>query len=360
MEGTAKVTAKQVAAAAGVSTATVSMILNNYENVHFSEETRKRVLAACKELGYQKLHFHNNLQQSSQLLIAICPSYQNLHYIKLIGAMQERAKELGYSLLAFSTSRDPVEESKVMGLCAQLPFAGTLFLYQPENPAALQYLSLKKPTVHVNDRNPNLNVDILELNSHKLGRIVGKHLLQLGHEQIAFITTPLAPNQLPRLRRVEGLREVFREKGRDPDRCVQVYTADTEHIQVKKRLTEYETGYLIAGRLVDREEPVTAMAGMNDMVALGIMDAILERGKRIPQDYSVCGCDNIQVGQYQRISLTTVEHYAEQKGREAVDILVKKIEQEPAYSSVVDSPISVTRVEYSPKLIVRGSTGRCK
>jgi LacI family transcriptional regulator len=95
---------------------------------------------------------------------------------------------------------------------------------------------------------------------------------------------------------------------------------------------------------------------MNDMAAVGIMDAILELGKRVPQDYSVCGCDNVTTSRYKRISLTTVEHYSQQRGREAVDILVKKIEGESVYGD--DSPVSVTRVEYAPKLIARGSTAR--
>ena len=93
------------------------------------------------------------------------------------------------------------------------------------------------------------------------------------------------------------------------------------------------------------------------MIAIGVMDAVIDAGKRIPQDYSICGCDNTSVSKYKGISLTSVESYARQTGREAVDILVRKIEGGSRLSELEDSPDGITRVEYFPKLIVRKSTG---
>jgi LacI family transcriptional regulator len=356
MEREKKVTARDVAKLAGVSPATVSMILNNYDAARFPESTRTRVLEACNTLGYRKTAGMVYSTENQKLLIAICPSYANMHYVRLISAMQDRARELGYSLLAFSTSRDIGEETRILQMCAQLPFAGILFLYRPENDMLLQQLSWKKPMVHVYDRNTSLDVDLLELDSYKTGDLIASHLLSLGHRNIAYISTNLESKQIARIRRVEGMRQAFRSHNLDPDGCIRVCTPATEALPVSKPLTEYETGYLIARKLVSRGEPVSAIVGMNDMAAFGIMDAILELGKRVPQDYSVCGCDNVATSRYKRISLTTVEHYSQQRGREAVDILVKKIEGESVYGD--DSPVSVTRVEYAPKLIARGSTAR--
>lgn len=213
--------------------------------------------------------------------------------------------------------------------------------------------------VHIYDRDAALDVDIVELNSYKIGRIVGEHLIELGHREIAYITTSLDPQQIARTQRLEGLQSVFREHGLDSEQCIHVHTPVTEGLPHPRTLTEYEVGYLVARRLVERKETVTAIAGVNDMAAFGIMDALLESGLRIPQDYSVCGCDNVSTSKFRRISLTTVEHYSEQRGREAVDILVRKIEGGNAPGSE-DSPFSVTRVEYAPKLISRGSTGKRK
>lgn len=120
----------------------------------------------------------------------------------------------------------------------------------------------------------------------------------------------------------------------------------------------YETGYLLASHLIDHNVPVTAFAAMNDTVAYGVIDAIVERGKRVPQDYSVCGCDNLPSSAYQKISLTTVEPYITEKARDAVDLLARKIRAK-GNGGRKKGPVSITRIEYEPQLIVRKSTGRC-
>ena len=358
MQQKKKVTARDVAQLAGVSPATVSMILSGSQAAHFPQATRTKVLEACNTLGYRRGASLVYSSENQKILIAICPSYANMHYVRLISAMQDRAQELGFTLLAFSTSRQIGEETRILQLCAQLPIAGTLFLYRPENDMLLQQLSWKKPVVHIYDRKTSLVVDILELDSYKTGDLIANHLISLGHRDIAYISTNLESKQIARIRRVEGMCQALQSHGIDPDKHLRVCTPDTEKLSVTKPLTEYETGYLIARKLVARGEPVSAIAGMNDMAAFGILDALLESGKRVPQDYSVCGCDNVSTARYKRISLTTVEHYDEQRGREAVDILVKKIQGEGIYGD--DSPVSVTRVEYAPKLIARGSTAKYK
>ena len=79
--------------------------------------------------------------------------------------------------------------------------------------------------------------------------------------------------------------------------------------------------------MAEKYEDVTAMVGMNDMVAIGVMDALVEKKYRIPYDYSVCGCDNTMISQYRTISMTSVEHFDANRGREAVDVLIRKIEE---------------------------------
>lgn len=351
-----KVTSKDVAKMAGVSQSTVSMILNNYKHVKFSEETRQRVLDACVTLGYQikGMGYSQNSSDINKLFLVICPSYANMHYIGLIEAIQERSKELGYSAVVANTSRDVSEETKVLQMAKLLPFAGVIFLYQPENPIALQQLSMSKQVIHIYDKNPNLDLDTVELNSFKLGAIIAEHLINLGHECIAYITTSLEPRQIARRKRVEGLQNVFKEKGFDSQKSILICTTETEGIEVEKELNEYETGYHITKKILEREYGVSAIVGMNDMVCFGVMDALLEEKKRIPQDFSVCGCDNTAPTNYRSISLTTVEHFSSQKGKEAVDILVKKIQA--SNMKLSDIPVSTIRVEYSPKLIARSST----
>ncbi len=355
-----KVTARAVAKLAGVSPATVSMILNQTTTANFSEKTRNRVFEACDALGYKRILPMQHSGLMGNMLVAICPSYQNLHYVRLLSSIQHRARELGFSVLTYSTSRNEDEERRILNMCSENIFAGVLFLYQPEDANALRILGKKKPVVHVYDKSADLNIDTMELDSRKIGRLVGEYFLELGHQKIAYITTNLVNKQLARIHRLDGIKEAFTSVNLAPETHIRISTPETEGIESKKVLSEYEIGFQIAKKLVESNADITAMATMNDMVALGVMDGILACGKKIPNDYSVCGCDNISVSGYQRISLTTVEHYAAAKGREAVSILARKICGNSILGEDIEGANGVIRVEYEPKLIIRNSTRRNK
>ena len=352
----ARVTAKDVAKHAGVSTATVSMILNGKSSSKFPEKTCRRVIDACNELGYVRNGAVKAAALDDKVLVAIAPTLSNLYYVHMVEAMQHRAKELGYSLLAFDTFREIPQETRIMQICSQFPFAGVFFLYPPENDMLLQ-VGWSKPVIHIYDKGVHNNADILELDGFRVGAIIGEYLMKLGHERIAFITSTFETKQITRIRRLEGLRSVYQAHHYDPIQSVMACSPELELMEAKVVPEGYELGYLMAKRLIERKEDVTAFVAVNDTMAIGVMDAIIDAGKRIPEDYSVCGCDNTSVSKYKSISLTSVESYARQTGREAVDILIRKIEGGNHLSELEDSPDGITRVEYFPKLIVRKSTG---
>ena len=353
----AKVTAKDVAKRAGVSPATVSMILSGKSNSKFPEKTCRRVIDACNELGYIRNAALKTGAPDDKVLVAITPTLSNLYYVHMVEAMQRRAKELGYSLLAFDTFREISQETRIMQICNQFPFAGVFFLYPPENNMLMQQVEWSKPVIHIYDKGVHKNADILELDGFRVGAIIGEYLIGLGHERIAFITSTFETKQVTRIRRLEGLRSVYAAHDFDPIQSVLVCSPELELAEAKVVPEGYELGYLMARRLIARNENVTAFVTINDMIAVGVMDAITDSGKRIPEDYSVCGCDNTSVSKYKGISLTSVESYGRQTGREAVDILVRKIEGGNRLSELEDSPDGITRIEYFPKLIVRKSTG---
>ena len=103
----------------------------------------------------------------------------------------------------------------------------------------------------------------------------------------------------------------------------------------------------------------SSLAGQNDMMAIGALDALQEARLHVPRDVSVIGCDNIFYSGIRRIALTTIEHFVALKGRDACDIIMKKIlSQNSQYSEI--QPISTYHVEYEPRLIVRGTTSYAK
>ena len=352
-----RVTAKDVAKRAGLSEATVSMVLNGKDSSRFPEKTCRRVIDACNELGYVRSAARRANAPEEKVLAAITPTVSNLYYVHMVEAMQRRAKELGYTLMMFNTFREIHQETRIMQVCSQFPISGIFFLYPPENSMLLQQVGWSKPIIRIYDKDVQNDTDILELDGFRIGRIIAEHLIELGHERIALISSTFATSQVTRLRRLEGLRAVYQEHGYDPAQSVLACSPEQELQDVKVIPEGYELGYLIAKRLIERNENVTAFVAINDMIAIGVMDAVIDAGKRIPQDYSICGCDNTSVSKYRGISLTSAESYARQTGREAVDILVRKIEGGNRLSQLEDSPDGITRVEYFPKLIIRRSTG---
>lgn len=356
---TTKVTARDVAKRAGVSETTVSLILSGKSGQKFPEKTCRRVLDACSELGYVRSIARTSATEE-KVLAAITPTFSNWYYVQLTESMQQRAKELGYSLMVFNTFREVHQEASIMQICSQLPIAGMLVLYPPENTMLLHQIGWEKPVIHIYDKNSISDKDVFEVDGFQIGKIIGEHLVKLGHERIALLSSTFETKQITRLRRLEGLRAVYQESGLDPVESVLACSPEQELADVKTPPEGYELGYIMAKRLLERKENVTAFVAVNDMMAVGAMDAITDAGFRIPEDYSVCGCDNTSVCKYRGVSMTSVESYAKQTGREAVDVLIRKIENGSAASELEDNPDGITRVEYFPKLIPRRSTGPCK
>ena len=354
-----RVTARDVAREAGVSPSTVSMILNDYKNITFSDETKKRVLEICDRLGYRTLGKSRLDTISGRVLLIACPTFDNPHYVKEINGVQRRAQELGYETIVFCTRRSEEAEANMVRVCRELNVAGVLLLYQPDNMDAYRLLRRENQIVQLYDKSGSEDISIIELDNIKIGKLVAEHLMELGHRHIAHISLPLVATQPSRERRIEGIRSCMMEHGLDPDQYLRVSTVETEGLSVAGKLEGYETGYVLGGYLIDSKAPITAFSTTNDMVAYGIMDAIYKRKKRIPQDYSICGCDNLPFSEYQKISLTSVEHYTAEKGQDAVDLLVQKIQMQKSAGYESDLPVRITRIEYAPKLIVRKSTGRC-
>lgn len=351
-----RVTAKDVAQLAGVSAATVSMILSGRGEAKFPEKTRRRVMEACNTLGYIRAGSTQVRYMDDKVLMAITPSFSNLYYVRLVEAMERRAKELGYILLSFDTFWEMEQEKRILQICNSFPFAGILFVYPSENEVLLQQTVWNKPIVYVYDKNLHTSANVLGVDNIRAGAMVAEYLLELGHRRIAFLTSTLETRQVIRIRRFEGLRKAFSEAGQDPENVV-LCSPDTEDLGTKTTPEGYELGYLLMKKLIERKADVTGIVAVNDMMAFGTMDAIIDAGKRVPQDYSVVGYDNVGVAKYKGVGLTSVECYSAQTGREAVDILVKMIESGSTLSMMEDGPDGITRVEYFPKLVVRRSTG---
>ncbi|SHK18953.1 LacI family DNA-binding transcriptional regulator [Hespellia stercorisuis] len=352
-----KVTSSDVARAAGVSQSTVSMVLNKKYNVSFSKEVIEKVERTAEELGYvipkRKVRKDGNREK---LIVVFCPNLTNPYYVMLLQGIESRSMEQGYALFVCNTQRNLALEERYLKMMHTLRPHGIIYTCNPSHcfMEEVENLAERIPITVINNQNEKLNVDAVELDNSKLGRIMARHLLELGHKRVGYIAPPLTVRQKQRSKRVEGFLKEFDKAGLKDE--VVIKAAGEELDQNMPDIdSEYKIGYDLTKELLAEHRDLTAIVGLNDMIAFGIMDALHDEKYKVPGDMSVMGCDNTLFAQMREVSLTTIEHFVVFKGRDACDIIMKKIKPSHTKYGGIE-PISIYHVEYEPQLIVRGST----
>lgn len=346
-----KPTANDVARLAGVSQSAVSMILNNKQNVSFSPDTIGRVYAAARQLNYRTKKQQSVPMGSTNPFIAVVsPTMANPYYSTLVQSIENEAARESYGVLVCDTYHDPQTENRYLGLLSSSAFHGIIYTFMPFHLEKVKALSLSVPTVVVGDKNQSVDIDTVELNSTEAGELMAKHLLGLGHRKMAFVTTPLSGNSLPRLRRLEGVRNEIKSTQAE----LVVVESDKSLMSDKYNPDlEYNVGCELAKSLA-KDKSITAYLGVNDMVAYGILDALEEENVRVPQDASVVGFDNIFPSRFRRVGLTTIDAFHMEKGRDAFQLLYRKMTLNEQKAKT-----GIFRIEYKPTLLKRESTGPC-
>lgn len=356
-----KVTSTDIAKAAGVSQSTVSMVLNKKYNVSFSRETIEKVETAARELGYvpqkRKVRVESRRER---LLVVFCSNLTNPYYVMLLQGIESRAKEQGFGLFVCNTQRDLKMEERYLKLMWEIRPLGIIYTCNPSQGfmGMIEELAQHIPVAIINNQNEHLNVDAVELDNSKLGRMMARHLLELGHRKVAYIAPPLTTRQKQRSKRVEGFLKEYEKAGIRENVIIKAAKEEID-ADVANVDSEYKIGYDLTKELLGERRDITAIVGLNDMIAFGILDALHEKKLKVPGDVSVMGCDNVLFARMHKVSLTTIEHFVTFKGRDACDIIMKKIASRHSKYSDIE-PISTYHVEYKPKLIVRGTTSNAK
>ncbi|MDT4762503.1 LacI family DNA-binding transcriptional regulator [Sphaerochaeta sp. PS] len=344
-----KVTLKDIGDAAGISSASVSMILAKKSLSRFSSDTVDTVYALARELGYEK----KSGKYDKKVLAIVCPSVMNPYFATIIQGMEQEASLRGLDTMLFTTYWDTEKEKRICEFAKDPMVGGVVFAMIPQQPDLVRELNKSVPVVAVGDKQNELGLDTVDVNNFTAGSFVGKHLLQLGHRKVAYVSTSLNSEHSARVRRYEGLKAEFRLAGSGAK--LSLFTSEVaSSTELNTVDIEHQTGYELAKRCIRETPQVTAIVAINDMVAYGVIDAIHDAGFSIPRDYSVCGFDNIYPSSFRGVSLTTVEHYIIQVGRSAIRLISDKMAKKPPVE--VDSG-AVTRVEYRSRLIIRNSTG---
>lgn len=351
-----KVSSIDVAMKAGVSQATVSMVLNKKYNVSFSKETIKKVEEAAKELNYElPSRKASKATKKEKIILAFCPNLTNPYYAMLIEGIETRANEMGLGIYVCNTRRSQKMEEYYIEMARQMKPSGIIFTFNPNHLFLnkIEEIGKEIPIAVINNQNEKIGIDMVDLDNSKIGKIIAKYLISLGHKSAAYITTPLTARQKQRSKRVEGFVKEFMKSGYEDGVIIKKpEESDTKYTNFD---SEYRIGYDFTKEIITAYKEVTAIVGLNDMIALGILDALADEHIKVPQEISVIGCDNILFSGLKGVSLTTVEHYVLYKGRDACDIILKKMDSKQGIYHDLP-PISTYHIEYEPKLIIRGTT----
>ena len=224
----------------------------------------------------------------------------------------------------------------------------------PDFQHKVEKLAKEIPLVIISNKEKTTTVDAINQDNTMVGRLMARHLLDLGHRDVAFITPPLTRRQWQRSRRVNGFVEEFEKEGLEGHVLIKAADESMDK-QLPRMDSEYSMGYHLTRELLESGRHFTAIAGQNDMMAIGAIDALEEARVRVPKDVSVIGCDDIFYSGIRRLSLTTIDHFVALKGRDACDIIIRKITTSDQFYTGLQ-PTSLYNIEYTPKLIARKTT----
>lgn len=345
-----KPTSRDVAKLAGVSQTTVSIILNNRTDISIPESTRMKVLEVARELNYVPNQFAKGLKTNrSRLIGLLLPTISNPYYQMLAQYVEEAAAKKGYNLLLCNTSRLAEREAFYLDLLSGRFADGIIYAFAPSLPDRAKQLFVPERLVVIGDTNPTLNMQTVSLNSFKAGQMVAEYLIGLGHSRIGFITSPLTGYTLSRRARMEGFLDAMKRAGFEDRVVIKEGTHERENSDGSY---EIDIGFSFAEELL-RDHDVTAIVGVNDMVAFGAISYITRTSMRMPEDISVCGFDNIYLSRSLNPHITTVDHHLDEKVRSAVDMIVSSAEGEP----IADEQSQSDSESSGPMLVPRNSTG---
>lgn len=342
-------TMQDVARAAGVSQPTVSMILNGKLS-NFPASTVESVLAAASALQY---NFRGTSVATGDTVLVIATQLTNPFYTAIIQAMDRYAAKRDIRVTAACTYHDPELESDYLTTAIKQHYLGVVFLYPPDNQEVYASHGARIPIVTVCDRR-NRQGDIVELNNFRAGALAAEHLLGLGHTNIAVLTHSSDRSNTPRAERVAGaLSKITPALGQD--HLLMLTSNSSRSGYLEETAFHYHVGYSMAQNKRIYENDITGLICVNDLMAYGVMDALIAKGYRIPEDFSVIGSDNLLFSGMSRVSLTSIEHHTDVLAQSALTTLINRTRM--LEDNQVASAAARFHVQCQPSLVVRESTG---
>ena len=324
---------EQVARRAKVSTATVSRVLNNASVVKTS--TRARVMKAIEELKYHpNLHARNLAGGKSRTLGVIVSNMENPFFFDIYKTVESDAHAAGYEVVVANTDYSSEQLVSSIRLMIGRRVAGLAAIVSEMEPALMDELTDSSiPVVFYDVGAPRQNITNIRVNYRRGIEKIVDYLYSLGHRKLGFVGhhSTLGPIS-------DRVKPLMDAAARYPDLTVRTAAGEDT----------LDGGRLASRSLLENGERPTAIVCVNDIMAVGALRELRERGLRVPQDISVTGFDNVKLSEFCYPALTTVHIPRDRIGHLICESLLAKSENSAAadHEMVID-----------PEFVLRDSTG---
>jgi DNA-binding LacI/PurR family transcriptional regulator len=330
------VSLKSLAEHLGLSKTAVSLVINQVPAARsIPQRTQEMIRAAARELNYRPNHLARSLrQQRSYTIGVIVPEISEGYAALVMSGIEDHLlqEDYFYFVVSHRHRTELIEEYPL--LLQQRAVEGLIAV----DTAVLERAQV--PVVAVSGHRDVPGVTNIVLNHARAATLALKHLTGLGHRQMAFIKGQEFSSDTAV--RWDSVRGAAAEVGIEiKDRLVG---------QLEGESSSPELGYLVTRKLLASGEPFTALFTFNDISAIGAIQALREAGRRIPEDVSVVGFDDIQSAAFQNPGLTTVKQPLRQMGVLAAETVLQRI------NAPMKQPYP-KEIIVEPDFVVRGSTG---
>lgn len=314
-------TIKDIAKQCGVGVSTVSRALNNHSDIR--PETRRRILEAVEKSDFVPNNSARNLKRTDSKTIAILVrEIDNPFFSVMIRVMEQEIRKEKYSFFIQHMGKGQDEVDAAVEIVEEKRLRGIIYLGGDFQSCMERLPRLRVPFVACTVRLPEIPEDCVgsyvTIDDRRESRRLVDYLCHEGHKKIAILASDKKDTNIGQAR-MEGYKEAL--AANQVPLCEELVRYQDE----KEAVYSMESGYRMMKKLLKETDNFTAVFAISDLMIIGACKALLEEGKRIPQDVAVAGFDGIAYTEYFEPSITTIVQPAEEIAREAVESLFEMI-----------------------------------
>ncbi|TDO69926.1 LacI family transcriptional regulator [Halanaerobium saccharolyticum] len=335
------VTIKTIAKELGVSYATVSRALNDHPDVN--EETKKRVISKANEMGYQPNAIARGLVNNETKTIGlVIPDITNPFFPQVARGVEEAAVTADYNIFLCNTNWNPEREDHYVNALMQKQIDGLIMTPSSEDVNHLKnLLNSQLKTVFISSFIPLNDYTSIIVDNAKGTEKAMNYLIKKGHRNIAFIGA--GEERYANQERLKGYKNSLKKHD---------IKIEDKYITNVKNSYDRKSGFDLMNQIINnfnKKQLPTAVICYNDLLALGVIQALRLKGFRIPEDMAVIGFDDISFSSLPEVQLTTIAQPKYEMGKIALETLIEKIKtgSEKKFEN---------KIVLSPELKIRATT----